>query len=593
MNEKKAARGTLANLKSLLPYLREHWVPLAIGFAFMLLQNYGAVRVPAYFQKIVDELGGANRGAVIVSLILTACLYAALSVVSLYLMRRLIIGASRNIEYSLRERIYERLLELDYSFFQAHETGDLVSRTTNDLDNVRTLLGPGIMYIPNSLSMFALFFPALFRLNGPLMLIVTAVLAAVIVFVFTVLPRLMPLFRGIQESTGKINSRVWQVVTGITTVKLFTMEPGEEKRFVELNRDFLKRNMALAKAQEFLWPTFIFVFSLTQLVIVLYGGRLVISGAMSVGQLLQFSVMVTALGFPVLSLGWIMSLIQQGISAMGRINVILDGPVEKRGDWKDLTATSMSFDVRNLSFSYAGQEKKSLKDVSLSLRAGEFVGITGTIGSGKSTLVNILTGLLKPGRAMVFVNGTDIRDIEPAALFRRIGIVSQSPFLFSRTLAENIAMGMDGSHGDNARVKEVSQLAGLAGDVGSFPDGYNQMLGERGITLSGGQKQRTAIARALMKDSPVVILDDSLSSVDAGTEATIIENLRRLKGEKTLIVVSHRISPLKGADRIYVLDDGRVVEQGSHAQLVSQGGLYERLVKYQQMEKTLAPPENV
>ena len=556
----------------------------------MLLQNYGAVRVPAYFQKIIDELGAANRVGVIENLVLTACLYAAVSVVSMYLMRRLIIGASRDIEYGLREKIYDRLLELDYSFFQAHETGDLVSRTTNDLDNVRTLLGPGIMYIPNSLSMFALFFPALFRLNGMLMLIVSAVLVAVIAFVFTVLPRLMPYFRAIQESTGKINSRVWQVVTGITTVKLFAMESGEEARFVELNREFLKRNMALAKAQEFLWPTFIFVFSATQLVIVLYGGRLVISGAMSLGQLLQFSVMITALTFPVLSLGWIMSLIQQGISAMGRINVILDGPVERRLDWRKLSDTTISFDVRNLSFSYANQERKSLKDVSLSVRAGEFIGVTGTIGSGKSTLVNILTGLLKPERGTVFVNGTDIRDIEPAALFRRIGIVSQSPFLFSRTLADNIAMGMDGS-AEDARVREVSRLAGLAGDVASFPDGYGQMLGERGITLSGGQKQRTAIARALMKDSPVVILDDSLSSVDARTESTIIDNLRLLKGGKTLIMVSHRISPLKGADRIYVMDEGKIVEHGTHGELVSRGGLYERLVKYQQMERSLVPPE--
>ena len=543
----------------------------------------------------MDELGGANRWSAIGAFLLTASLYAAVSVVSLYLMRRLIIGASRNIEYSLRERIYRRLLELDYSFFQSHETGDLVSRTTNDLDNVRTLLGPGIMYIPNSLSMFALFFPVLFRLNGVLMLIISAVLVAVIAFVFTVLPRLMPLFRGIQESTGKINSRVWQIVTGITTVKLFTMERGEEKRFVELNRDFLTRNMALAKAQETLWPSFIFVFSLTQLVIVLYGGRLVVSGAMSLGQLLQFSVMITALGFPVLSLGWIMSLIQQGISAMGRINVILEGPVERRDDWKALADSAVSFQVKNLSFSYANQERKSLQDVSLSIRPGEFIGITGTIGSGKSTLVNILTGLLKPARGMVFVNGTDIRDVEPEALFRRIGIVSQSPFLFSRTLAENIAMGKDGSTEEgsprDARVEEVSRLAGLAGDVAAFPDGYGQMLGERGITLSGGQKQRTAIARALMKDSPVVILDDALSSVDAGTEATIIENLRSLKGAKTLIVVSHRISPLKGADRIWVMDEGKIVEQGSHAELASQGGLYERLVKYQQMEKSLVPPD--
>jgi len=569
-----------------------HWISLALGFAFMLVQNYGAVRVPAYFQKILDELTGANRGTVIGSLILTACLYATVTVVAMYLMRRLIIGVSRQVEYRLRERIYDRLLQLDYTFFQAHETGDLVSRTTNDLDNVRTLLGPGIMYIPNSLSMFVLFFPVLFRLNGLLMVLVSSVFVAVIALVFIVLPRLQPYFLKIQESTGRINSRVWQVVSGIATVKLHTMEAGEEERFLKLNQEFLQRNMATVKIQEFLWPTFIFVFSLTQLVIIFVGGRQVISGAMSLGQLLQFNVMITALTFPVLSLGWIMSMIQQGISAMGRINTILQGPVEQRSDWQRLQGPTVAFEVKDLSFTYAGHEKPCLRNVSLSISPGDFIGITGTIGSGKSTLVNVLTGLLKPVRGTVFVNGTDIRDIEPAALLQNFGIVSQSPFLFSRTLAENIAMGKDGAP-DHPQVKDAAELAGLSGDVASFPQGYGQMVGERGITLSGGQKQRTAIARALMKDSPIVILDDSLSSVDARTESTIIDNLRRLKGEKTLIVVSHRISPLKGADRIYVLEDGKIVEQGSHADLVARGGLYERLVRYQQMEKSIAAPEAV
>ena len=570
--------------------MREHWIALTVGFSFMILENYCAMRIPGFFQKIVDELTTTNRGGVIFGLILQACIYLAVLAVSLYLMRRLIIGVSRLIEYSLRERLYDRILELDYTFFQAHETGDLVSRTTNDLDNVRTLLGPGIMYIPNSLSMFTLFFPTLFRLNGVLMIITTAVLVAVIVLVFTVLPKLMPLFRAIQVSTGKINSRVWQIVTGITTVKLFTMEKEEEKRFGELSSGFMKHNMRLAAAQEVLWPTFVLVFSITQLVIILYGGRLVISKAMSIGQLLQFSVMVTALTFPVMSLGWIMSLIQQGISAMGRINVILEGQAERRADWRKLPDLPLSFEVRGLSFSHTGQSGLCLDNVSLSIRAGEFVGITGTIGSGKSTLVNVLTGLLKPPRGTVFISGVDVRDVQPAELFRIVGMVSQSPFLFSRTLAENISMGMDG-HGDDSRVREAAGLAGLAGDVAAFPDGYAQMLGERGVTLSGGQKQRTAIARALMKDSPVVILDDSLSSVDAGTESVIIENLRSLRGAKTLIVVSHRISPIKGADRIYVLHEGRIVEQGPHAELVSMGGMYERLVRYQQMEKSLSGPE--
>ena len=343
----RTGRG-IGSLRSLLPFVGAHWPALAAGFAFMLVQNFGAVRVPAYFQKILDEITGLNRSDVIGSLILTACLYAAVSVVSMYLMRRLIIGASRLIEFSLRERIYDRLLELDYSFYMAHETGDLVSRTTNDLDNVRTLLGPGIMYIPNSLSLFGLFFPVLFRLNAMLMAVVSGVLAGVIVLVFVVLPRLEPYFRRIQESTGAINSRVWQVVSGMTTLKLHTMEAEEEKRFTALNQDFLGRNMATAKIQEFLWPTFIFIFSLTQLVVILVGGRLVISGAMSLGQLLQFNVMIGALTFPVLSLGWIMSLIQQGISAMSRINTILEGPVERRADWVRLESEGVTFKVERL-----------------------------------------------------------------------------------------------------------------------------------------------------------------------------------------------------------------------------------------------------
>ncbi len=552
----------------------------------MLVQNYTAMRIPGYFQKIVDEIGGANRAGVIGSLLLGAAGFAAITVVSMFLMRRLIIGASRLVEYDLRERIYDRLLELEFSFYQSHETGDLVSRTTNDLDAVRTLLGPGIMYIPNSISMFAFFFPVLFRLNTMLMIVVSAVLVAVVTLIFLVLPHLQPLFRHVQEATGKINSRVWQIVSGITTVKLHTMEKGEEARFVDLNREFLKRNMATAKVQEFLWPTFIFVFSLTQLVIIFVGGRQVIGGTMSLGQLLQFNVMITALTFPVISLGWIMSLIQQGISAMGRINVILDGPVERRSDWVRPQEGSVSFETKNLTFAYPGQERLSLRGVSLSVAPGDFIGITGTIGSGKSTLVNVLTGLQRPDRGMVFVNGVDIRDVEPAAMFTKIGIVSQSPFLFSRTISENIAMGRDRGS-DNERVREAAALAGLTGDIAGFGEGYAQMIGERGITLSGGQKQRLALARALMKDSPVVILDDSLSSVDARTEAAIIENLRSLKGSKTLIVVSHRISPLKGADRVYVMDEGRVVEQGSHAELVEKGGLYERLVRFQQMEQSI------
>ncbi len=403
------------------------------------------------------------------------------------------------------------------------------------------------------------------------MLVVSGVLVIVIILIFVILPRMEPLYRRIQEATGSINSRVWQVVSGISTVKLHTMEGHEERRFRELNRDFLKRNMATVRVQEVLWPLFGFVFALTQLVIIFVGGRYVIRGAMSLGQLLQFNVMITTLTFPVLSLGWIMSLLQQGISAMGRINTILYGPSEIRQDWQGPGPAHLTFEVRDLSFTYPGQKTPALNSVSLSVRPGEFIGLTGTIGSGKSTLVNLLTGLLRPPRGTVFVNGIDIRDIEPAQLFQRMGIVSQSPFLFSRTIADNIAMGSDGKGSDDA-VKEAATLAGLSHDIASFAEGYAQLIGERGITLSGGQKQRTAIARALLRRGTVVVLDDSLSSVDARTESAIIDNLLSLRADRTLIVISHRISPLKAADRIYVMDEGRIVEEGTHAALADGPG---------------------
>jgi ATP-binding cassette subfamily B multidrug efflux pump len=591
--KQKTRTSGIGSLKALIPYLRAHAWVLAAGFAFMLAQNYGAMKVPSYFQKILDEVTGANRSEVVGGLIGWTCLYAGITVVALYLMRRLIIGASRSIEYSLRQRIHARLLELDYAFFQAHETGDLVSRTTNDLDNVRTLLGPGVMYIPNSLSMFVFFFPVLFRLNGVLMLVVGGVLALVIVLILVILPRMEPLYRRIQEATGAINSRVWQVVSGIGTVKLHTMEPREEHRFEELNRDFLGRTMATARVQELLWPVFSFVFAITELIIILVGGRFVIEGSMSLGQLLQFNVMITTLTFPVLSLGWIMSLLQQGMSAMGRINAILDGPSEIRNDWKRPDSEQLSFEVRDLTFTYPGQTRPAVRHASLTIAPGEFIGLTGTIGCGKSTLVSLLTGLHRPPRGMVFVNGIDIMDIEPAWLLARMGIVSQSPFLFSRTLAENIALGAGGADGTASTagteaVREAATLAGLSHDVASFANGYDQLIGERGIALSGGQKQRAAIARALMKPSSLIILDDALSSVDARTESAIIENLVSLRSRKTLIVVSHRISPLKAADRIYVMDDGAVVEVGTHEALAAGTGLYSRLVRLQQLEKTLA-----
>lgn len=547
----------------------------------MLIQNYSMIKVPAYIRHILDEIGGQNRIRVIGENVIKTLVYTLVTAVSLFLMRKLIIGISRKIEYCLRRDLYHKLLALDYDFFQQNETGDLVSRTTNDLDEVRTLAGPGIMYIPNSLSRLVLFLPVLIHLSGLMMAIMAVVLIILVVLIIILLPRLRPLQRKIQQTRGSLNNRVWQVITGIGTVKQYNLEETEIGRFRTLNEGYVKEQMAVIKFQEFLWPFFIFLFSLTELVILLVGGHLVVAGRMSLGELLQFNIMTGYLIFPVLSLGWVVSLLQQGISAMERINYILDFPVDERKQASKIGNQRLGFSLRNLNFRYPQSDQPVLKAISLEARPGQTIGITGQVGSGKSTLLNILTGILKPDPGQVFVNGHDIRNIDLESLYEKIAVVSQEPFLFSRTVAENITLGLDQSQ--LASVRDASRKAGLEKEIDSFPDGFDQMVGERGITLSGGQKQRMAIARALARCAPILILDDPLSHVDSRTESRILKNLKALDCYDLLILVSHRVSALRHADIIYVLEEGRIAEQGGHQELIRRKGIYSKLARMQQM----------
>lgn len=576
----------MKNLKTLIPYLKKYRLELAIGFFFMLLQNFGMMKTPIFIREVVDEIGKKNRPDVIRSNFFKIILYTLVVVVSLFLMRKLIIGVSRKIEYLIRERIFNKLMCLGYLFYQGNETGDLVSRCTNDLEDVRTLLGPGVMYIPNSLSRLIFFLPVLIGLNGPLMLIITIMMLFLVILIVGLIPRVRPLYLKIQQMAAKISNRTWQVISGITTIKLSNLEQIEIERFKELNREYVKKHMKVVKYREGMWPLFMFVFSLTELVILLVGGRQVIAGRLTIGELFQFNIMISELTFPILSLGWIMSLMQQGISAMGRINYILEQPEEACKELQKLTAGSLDFEIRNLDYSYPNSREKILNDINLTIKQGQTVGITGKVGSGKSTLLMVMTGLLKPEPGRVFINGIDIRSLNPESIFDKISVVSQDTFLFSKTISENIALGMSGEL-DKDKAVQAARDAGLETDIETFPGRYEQMVGERGIMLSGGQKQRVAIARALCRRTPALFLDDPMSSIDSRTEEKILNNLKSLNHNQTLVIVSHRISVLKNADIIYVMDQGTVVEQGSHDALRRKGGLYSRLALMQQLEKQL------
>ena len=547
----------------------------------MLLQNLAVSRIPFYFRTMLDEITASNRQEVVVHAILMALVFTGITMVSMFLMRILIIGVSRRIEYRLRGQVFDKLLALDSMFYKNRETGDLVSRSTNDLNDVRTLLGPGFMYVPNSLSRFALFLPIMAGLSPVLMGLVTGLIVLVVTLILLFMPKMRRLFRSVQESIADINNRVWQTIAGIETIKLDTLEQVQVERFSEQNRAYIGHQMALARYRGFIWPFFVFMFSLGELVILVVGGRQVIQETMTIGQLLEFNLLVGYLTFPILSLGWIMSLIQQGISAMGRINEVLDHPVDDRSDTVDLPETPLALQVQNLTFRYPGTDAPVLNDISLTIRPGEAVGITGTIGCGKSTLVDLITGVMLPEPGAVFLGGLDLTAVRPESLGRRISVVPQDPFLFSRTLLDNIALGSGNTDAD--AVLQSARLAGLGRDINSFPDGLGEMIGERGITLSGGQKQRTALARAIHRSPDILVMDDALSAVDSRTEAAILMAVRSLREHHTMLIISHRISSLKELDRIYVMDEGRIVESGSHETLLETGGLYSRLAFLQQM----------
>lgn len=554
----------------------------------MVGQNYALLRGSELLKLLLDEIAaGANERAVVVGLIARAFAFAVGVGACMYGMRRLIIGVSRDVEYELRDLLYRKLLALGFDFYQRRRTGDIISRCTNDLNDVRTLLGPGIMYLPDALSRLALFAPVLVGLHAVMAGALGALMVSLVAVIVVVTPRLRPRFRRVQELVAAINDRVWQIVTGINTVKLYGLAASETERFQELNRRYIVANVGLARTRGVLWPLLQFLYGLATLLLLVLGGGAVIRGTLTIGELLQFAAIVGILTFPVLSLGWVSSLIQQGVSAMERIRAILDHPVAARPAHPlPVPAGPLAMTAHDVSYRFPNADRDALTGVNLTIDTGRTLGITGGVGSGKSSLVLLLAGIAAPSSGTLTFNGVDATAIDPHAYRGRIAYVPQEPFLFSATVAENIAMGSE-QEVSRDRIVAAARLAAVDEDIARFPDGYDTMVGERGITLSGGQRQRVAIARALVRDSDLLIMDDALSSVDSETETAILTSLRTLQASRTIVIVSHRVSALKLADRIAVMEGGTVVEVGSHKRLLRLRARYARLAELQQLEAAL------
>lgn len=571
-------------LFTLIPYLKKYQAKIIIGATMVLLTNIVAVVSPWILRNAIDRLYLEVSRDIL--LYYASLLIAASAVEGLFrfLMRRTLIGVSRNIEYDLRNDLFSHLQSLSPSFYQRNPTGDIMSRATNDLSAVRMVLGPGIMYSINTLFTAVLTISILVTLNLQLAILTLLPLLAVSVCVKYFGNQIHQRFERIQEQFATLTTLAQENVSGIRVVKAYNQEEAFIGRFQEANQDYVDRSLSLVRVWGVFNPLLTFLLGLSSVGLLWYGGRQVIQGSMTVGDFVAFMAYLSMLTWPTIALGWVINIFERGSASMGRMNQIFQSRPEIRDESSSTLSTLEGhIQVNNLTFSYNGAPV--LKNVSFEIPAGQTLAIVGRTGSGKSTLVNLLCRLYQVPEAGIFIDGSDINNIPLETLRTHIGYVPQETFLFSETVQQNIAFGRP--EASLQSIQESAKISNIWPDIQEFPRKFETFVGERGITLSGGQKQRIAISRALLVNPRILILDDALSSVDTDTEEKILQGLAGEFTNRTVILISHRISTVKMADQILVLEKGEIVERGTHDELLKTEGHYATLYERQLLKKEL------
>ena len=611
------------HLKTLIPYVTRYKGISALGLLTLALMGLVGALPQLIIGAITDCLQGSPQalstltGASRQVLAPLFSFYAPLSrhALGLYCLilvgamlvkgflsfwtRWILIGVSREIEYDLRNDLLARLVRLEPEFYVRNRTGDLMSRTTNDLNNVRMVLGPGIMYTATTISTMVLAIFFMVKLSPALTLWILLPVPFVAVAVRYFGQIIHRLSEEIQAALGVLSTRAQENLTGVRVVRAYAQEKPEIEAFDLANRDYVNRNIKLIGAWSMFFPFLTALIGVTFVILIGKGGIQVIDNRISVGTLWAFYAFLVQLVWPMIALGWVTNIFQRSAASMGRLNYILHAEPSINDSSAQASSTTKAepeirgeIEFRNLTFTYPtsgnadGRGEPVLRDINLRVPAGSTLAVVGPTGSGKSTLAALISRLWEAPAGTLLIDGRPIREYQLAVLRQAIGYVPQDTFLFSDTLRENIAFGVN--EVSEEEILESAEIASISGEIQSFPQRFDTMVGERGITLSGGQKQRSSLARAILRHPKILILDDSLSSVDTDTEERILRRLREVMRKRTTILVSHRVSTVKDADQIIVVRDGRIIERGTHDSLLAHNGYYADLHQKQLLEEELA-----
>ncbi|TAH63522.1 MAG: ABC transporter ATP-binding protein [Gottschalkiaceae bacterium] len=577
----------MQNFKTLKEFFIQYKWKYALGVLWLLIVDLAQLLVPQILRTITNLL---EAGELTTQDLVKYCFYMILAGlfigVGRYFWRIYINGTSRQLEYYLRNKLFNHLQTLSTNYFNKHKTGDLMAHATNDVNAVRMALGPGIVMLTDAFFITLSTIYAMIRTaNLRLTLIALLPLPFLAFMVMKFGKMIHGRFKNVQDAFSKLTDKVQENFVGVRVIKSFVQEEKEIGKFTDSNQHNFKMNIDLIKVWGAFSPLIQFISAISFLIVIWYGGMAVINNEISLGDFIALNSYIALLVWPIMAIGWVINIFQRGIASMERLNSIFNEKPEIVDAENPLELDNINGDIeyKNVSFKYPGSSNYALKNISIKVKSGNTLAIIGRTGSGKTTLVNLLIRLYDIDEGSILVDGNDLKNISLTTLRENIGYVPQESFLFSTSISENIGFSFE-KRVEEERIIKASRLSELYNNVVEFPQGFNTILGERGVTLSGGQKQRTSIARAIIKYPGILILDDSLSAVDTQTEERILENLREIMKSRTTIIISHRISTIKNADEIIVLDNGEIVERGKHEVLVGLGGIYKNIYEKQLLE---------